>query len=257
MRGYVALTRMELRLFGREPLSVVFALVFPTMTMMLLSVVFSNVTDRGWSQNGTLVWRGETAAEYYVTVSIAVVIAALGLLITPINLTGYRERGVIRRLRASSVPATTLLAAQLTVMVVVFMGGALAMGVIASVVSGVEAPTDGIGVAVALLFGIAAFGAVGLLLAVLMRSSRSAMGVGLLLFFSLWLTSGGGPPLAILPSGIASASKLFPLSHLIIAIQDPWFGHGWANRDLAVLALYALVAGAPALWLFNRGAEDS
>ena len=36
MRGYLAMTRTEFRLFRREPFSVVFVLAFPLMMMVLL-----------------------------------------------------------------------------------------------------------------------------------------------------------------------------------------------------------------------------
>ena len=42
MRGYLAMTRTEFRLFRREPFSVVFVLAFPLMMMMLLAAVFGN-----------------------------------------------------------------------------------------------------------------------------------------------------------------------------------------------------------------------
>ncbi len=112
-------------------------------------------------------------------------------------------------------------------------------------------PEDVVGVVVALLFGTAAFGAIGLLLATVIRSSRSAQGIGLMLFFAMWLISGTAPPRAVLPAGLRDFGGALPLAHLVTAIQDPWFGFGWNAADLAVLAGYALAAGLPALWFFR------
>jgi ABC-2 type transport system permease protein len=44
---------------------------------------------------------------------------------------------------------------------------------------------------------------------------------------------------------------MLPLTHLVTAVQNPWFGFGWSATDLAVLAAYAIAAGIPALWLFR------
>ena len=107
--GYRALTITELRLFRREPFAVVFALAYPLMMMLLLSAVFGN--DQANAQdmeNGMLVWRGVTPTDYYTAASVAVIIAALGVMTMPINLAGYREQGILRRLRASSVSAFEL-----------------------------------------------------------------------------------------------------------------------------------------------------
>jgi hypothetical protein len=58
-------------------------------------------------------------------------------------------------------------------------------------------------------------------LAVFIRTSRAAQGIGLL------------------------------LTHIVIAIQDPWFGFGWATTDLAILAAITIAAAIPAIWLFR------
>jgi ABC-2 type transport system permease protein len=61
------------------------------------------------------------------------------------------------------------------------------------------------------LAGTAAFAAIGLLLATVIRTSRSAQGIGLLLFFALWLVSGTAPPRAVLPSGLRDFGGVLPL----------------------------------------------
>jgi len=252
MRGYRAMTRAEFRLFRREPFSIVFVLAFPLMMMMLLSAVFGNdEADAQDVENGMLVWRGVTPSNYYTAASVAVIIAALGLMTLPINLAGYRERGILRRLRASSVSTWALVGAQLTLALLTFVAGALLMSVVAWLAYDAMVPKDLVGVVVALLMGTAAFGAIGLLLATIIRSSRSAQGIGLMLFFGLWLISGTAPPRAVLPAGLRDFGGVLPLAHLVTAVQDPWFGLGWNGTDLAVLAAYAIAAGAPALWFFR------
>ncbi len=252
MRGYFAMTRAEFRLFRREPFSIVFVLAFPLMMMMLLSAVFGNdQVDAQEVENGMLVWRGVTPVDYYTAASVAVIIAALGLMTLPIDLVGYRERGILRRLRSSSVSVWTLVSAQLTLALMTFVAGAPLMGGVAWLAYDATLPQDVIGVVVALLFGTVAFGAIGLLLATVMRSSRSAQGIGLLLFFAMWSISGTTPPRAVLPSGLRDVGNALPLTHLVTAVQDPWFGFGWSATDLAVLAAYTIAAGAPALWFFR------
>ena len=131
------------------------------------------------------------------------------------------------------------------------MAGTLVLAVVARLAYGAMLPQDVLGVAVALVIGTAAFGAIGLLLATVLRTSRSAQGIGLLLFFALWLISGTAPPRAVLPAGMRDVGGLLPLAHLVTAVQDPWFGFGWSVSDLVVLAAYAVAAGIPALYLFR------
>jgi ABC-2 type transport system permease protein len=251
--SYVAMTRTEFRLFRREPFAVVFVLAFPLLMMLLLAAVFGNhPADAYQVKDGMLVWRGVTGAHYYAAASVAGIIAAIGLLTLPITLTEYRERGILRRFRASSVSSTSLVAAELTLALGTFLVGTVIMALVARLAYSAELPKEPFGVIVALLLGTAAFGAIGLLLAATIRTSRSAQGIGLLLFFTLWLISGTGPPSAVLPTALRDFANLFPLSHLVVAIQNPWFGYGWSGTDLAVLAAYSMAAGIPALWLFRR-----
>ncbi len=253
MHGYLAMTRAEFRLFRREPFSVVFVLAFPLMMMMLLAAVFGNdKSDATEVQNGMLVWRGVTPANYYTAASVAAIVAALGLMTLPITITSYRQRGVLRRFKASSVPTGILFSAELTIGFLTFVAGTVVMAIVARFAYDATLPKNLLAVLVALVLGTAAFGAIALLLASVIRTSRSAQGIGLMLFITLWLISGTAPPRAVLPSGLRDVGSMFPLTHLVTAMQDAWFGFGWAGGDLAILAAYAVVAGVPALWLFRR-----
>lgn len=252
VQGYAVMTRTEFRLFRREPFSVVFVLAFPIMMMVLLAEVFGNKqADAREVENGMLVWRGVTPANYYTAASVAVIIAALGLMTLPITLASYRERGILRRFHASAVPASIVISAQLTLALITFVVGTVVMAIVARFAYRAMLPQDVLGVLVALVVGTAAFAAIGLLLATVIRSSRSALGTGLLLFFALWLISGTAPPRAVLPAGLRDVGGVLPLTHLVTAVQDPWFGLGWSGTDLAVLAIYAIAAGVPALWFFR------
>ncbi len=253
MNGYLALLRAEIRLFRREPFSIVFVLAFPLMMMLLLSAVFGNdQADADDMENGMLVWRGVTPTDYYTAASVAGIVAALGLMTLPTRLTGYREQGILRRFRASSVSAPAIITSQLTLAAIMFTAGTVLMAVIAWLASGADLPDDPVGVAVALALGTTAFGAIGVLLTCVLRTSRSAQGIGLLLFIGSWLISGTAPPRAVLPSGLRDFGGAMPLGQLVDAIQQPWFGQGWDTTALLVLAGVSVIVGAPAMWLFER-----
>lgn len=253
MRRYLALTKAELRLFRREPFSIVFVLAFPLMMMLLLSAVFGDDADEATAvENGMLVWNGVDPTDYYTAASVTAIVAALGFMTLPTRLTGYREQGILRRFRASSVSPSAIVASQLTLAVIMFTAGTVLMAVIASLVSGAELPSDPLGVAVALLLGTTAFGAIGVLLAAVLGSSRAAQGIGLLLFIGSWLISGTAPPRAVLPDGLRDVGGALPLGQLLDALQEPWFGQGWDAGALLVLAIVTVVVGAAAMWLFRN-----
>lgn len=253
MQRYLALTRTELRLFRREPFSIVFVLAFPLMMMLLLSAVFGNDQEDATAvENGILVWKGVTPDVYYTSASVAAIVGALGFITLPTRLTTYREQGILRRFRASSVSSWAIIASQLTLAGIMSVAGTVFMALIARATSGADLPEDVLGVVVALVLGTTAFGAIGVLLAVVSKTSRSAQGIGLMLFLASWLISGTGPPRAVLPSGLRDFGGTMPMGLLVDAIQEPWFGQGWDVNSLLVLAGITVVVGAPAMWLFDR-----
>jgi ABC-2 type transport system permease protein len=250
VRGFLKLTWVEMKLFLRDPFATVFAIAFPFIMLMLLAAVFAEGSPDD-VENGMLVWRGVSGDNYYVGASVGIIVAALGLLALPVHLAAYREQGVLRRFRASSVPAGSLFGSQLIVGLVVALAGSLLMTAIATAVYDTMLPEALLGVLVALALATVCFTAIGFLLAALIPTARAAQGIGLLLFFTAWMLSGTGPPRAVLPETVRTIGGLSPLARVTIAIQDAWYGFGWNWTELGIISAIAVAAAVPALWLFR------
>jgi ABC-2 type transport system permease protein len=231
MTTYLAWT--EVKLLVREPLVLVVSLLFPILLMALLLASFSGDTDP--------IFGGLEGTEFYVTSYLAAAIAAMGFMGTPTHLASYRDSGVLRRFRAAGVPGRSVATAQVVVMAVLAVTGALAMLALAYAGFDLAAPASIGGVAVGFGAGILAFGGLGALLGSLMPSARAAQGLGLLLFFGTFFLVGGGPPPGVLPDALNDAASLTPTGLLVHAIRTPWHGGG-----LDVPALVALTAIAAA-----------
>lgn len=250
MRGFLALAWVELKLFLRDAFATVFALAFPLITLLLLAAVFGE-SDPQEQVDGQFIFRGAHGDDYYVAASVALAIAAVGLLALPVHLAGYRGEGVLRRFRASSVPTWALFGAQFVVGLSVAAFSSLLMTTIAWVIYGTSWPAAPLGVAVAFLLAMLCFTSLGFLLGALLPTARAAQGIGLLLFFTTYMLAGTGPPRAVLPSGVRDISGIQPLARVLIAIQDPWFGFGWNWQELGLLACITIAAQAPAALLFR------
>jgi ABC-2 type transport system permease protein len=72
----------------------------------------------------------------------------------------------------------------------------------------------------------------------------SAQGIGLLLFFPVFLLGGGGPPPRAMGSVMRHIADAIPLTHVTRAIQQPWLGLGSGTADLAIVAAIATVCVA-------------
>jgi ABC-2 type transport system permease protein len=242
----------ELKLFVREPLTAVFAFGFPLVMLFVLAEVFGTTPATDRTADGALPWRGVAPLSYYVPGYVALVAAAVGLIMIPAHLAAYRERGVLRRFRASSISGSTVFVSQTLVQVALSaIGGGLVVAA-AYAVYDFAAPASYTGVLVACLFTITAFAALGVLLGAVMPSPRAAQGAGVMLFFVMMMLSGTGPPLEVMTPPMRDIGAALPLQHAMAALQDPWLGFSWNWAQLAVLAVIALAGMGGATLAFRR-----
>jgi ABC-2 type transport system permease protein len=239
MRTLAKLIRIEVKLFAREPIAVVFAFAFPLVVLLVLAGVFGE-------PNGAM--GGFSGVDYYVPGYLAVVIASIGLIGLPVHLAALRERGVLRRLRASSVSVASVLGAQTVVHVAMAAVGGAVVLVAASLVYDVHAPSSVAGVVLGFGVGSLSFVALGVLLGSLAPTARAAQAIGLVLFFPMWLLSGAGPPRGVMTQTMRQLSDVLPLTRVVTAIQEPWLGTGSNVAELVVLSVLFAAAVALAAW---------
>ena len=159
-------------------------------------------------------YQGVKMMDWYVPSFIALVIASIGTISLPVHLSSYRERGVLRRFRASGVSEAALLGSQLLVSLGIGAGGrAHHHRPRASSSYGARSAVSPAEVALAYVVSMFCFVAIGVLLASLAPTARAAQSVGLLLWFVMLFVSGTSAPHSLLPSWMVSVGKALPLYH--------------------------------------------
>ncbi|UCB42911.1 MAG: ABC transporter permease [Dehalococcoidales bacterium] len=221
MRTLAKLTWVEIKLFIREPITVVFTLVLPLIFLFVMAGVFGNEPEN------REVFRGVNPTDYYVPAYIGLVIASIGVVALPVHLTGYRERGVLRRFRASSMSIWTVFGSQVVVSFAIAMLGAILL--VATAIPAYDAafPKSPGLVVVAFILSVLSFSALGVLLGAILPTTRAAQGLGLILFFVMMILSGAGPPREVMTPAMHWISDATPLRYVILTLQDPWLGFGW------------------------------
>jgi ABC-2 type transport system permease protein len=234
MSATVRLVQTELRLMVREPLTLVFVFAFPVVTMLIIGGAF------GTTPNAAFDW--VNPSQWYVASYLTVVIAATGLIMVPVHLASYRERGVLRRFAVAGFPRWSFALAEALVGLVAIAAGSVVLLAVAAPVYGLP-PAHHLGeVAAGFALGSVAFVAVGILLGSLLPSARSAQAIGLLLFFPSFLLGAGGPPPHVMGSALRTIAGYLPLTRVTDAVRDPWLGTGSATASLLVVAAVAVVA---------------
>ncbi len=246
IRLLLRMTWIELKLFLREPITVIFAFAMPVVILFVMGEVFGNTPDPSGE-----VYRGVGAMDLYVPAYLGLVLASIGVLALPVHLAAYREHGVLRRFRASSVPLWALLGAQVLVTVLIATVGGLVMVVAASLRYDVGWPRSLVGVLGAYALSVLSFAALGVLLGSILPTARAAQGLGIMLFFLMLMLGGAGPPREVMTAPMRGVGDVLLLTHVARILQDPWLGFGWSGLALAVVVAVAIGTGVAAVLAFR------
>ena len=244
MKTLAKLTWIEAKLFLRDPITVVFTLLLPLIFLFVLAEVFTRTPTQG-------LYRGANAIDFYASAYIGTVISAVGLISLPAHIASYREAGVLRRFRASSIPKWCVFGSQLIISIVIIVLSSVILMAATAFAYGLEMPESIHAVIVAVLLGALTFAVLGFCLGTLLPSRRAAQLAGLILFFMMLLLSGAGPPAELLGDTMTSISSLLPLTHVIRLIQDPWLGFGWNNTELLIVLGILVASGAISFRFFR------
>lgn len=249
MQGFAKLSWVEIKLFAREPLTVIFTLAFPLIMLFVMAGVFGNEPDTG--DNGEIAWRGVGPTDYYVPAYVGLVMAAIGLIAVPVHLAAYRERGVLRRLRASSISLWAVLGSQVVVAIATATIGGLLLIAMAGLVYDLALPEAPAQLVLGFCLSVLCFSAVGLLLGSLLSTTRAAQGAGLLLYFPMMMISGAGPPREVMTEAMQVVGDVMPLRYVILVLQDPWLGFGWDGVAYLIVVGVMVVAAATSVRMFR------
>jgi ABC-2 type transport system permease protein len=247
MRTLARLSWVELKLFLREPLTVVFSLALPLIILFILGGVFGNEPSAPGEE---IVYRGQGPMTYYVPAYIALVVASVSVISIPTHLAGNRERGVLKRLHASSVNAWAVAGAEVAVAFVLSAVSALLLMVAAGFAydfEGADSIPAVLGVFVIVTLG---FSALGIFLGAVLPTARAAQAVGLLVWFIMLMVGGAGPPPEVLTDAMRAVAEFTPMWHAVRVIHDAWLGLD-AGLSWVIFGAIAVVSTVLALRLFR------
>ncbi len=232
--------RYEQLSFWRNPQSAFFTFVFPVVIITIFGALFR---DSG----GSTYFYGMSALQYYVPTITAVSVVGSCYSQLAIVLAMRRQDGILKRVRATPLPAWAYFLGLLAHCVVVStVDVALIVGI--GSLYGMPFPTHWAAIAVALVLGAGSFCALGVAVASLIRNSEAAPAVVQLVLFPLLFISGTYMPIhSQMLNRIAGALPVRPFNQALLGPFAQHTSFDW--RSLAVLAAWG---GAGALIAIRR-----
>ena len=244
MNGFSRLTIVETKLFLRERVAALALFGLPVS----LVIGFGLIPGFGKPQKGL---SDQIGTEYIAGLGVAIVLATLGLNGVPMVIAQYRERGILRRLGVTPVRPLTLLVAKLSVYAVVAILSVALVVAVTRIVFHVPVPVRFGWFVLSLLLGIAALFALGMLVAGVAPTARSATGLGWLLFFPNMFLAGVYLPTEEMSAGMRQVGNFTPLGAALHAVRDSWMGVTPRPEYLGIMAAYAVIAVAVSTRFFR------
>jgi ABC-2 type transport system permease protein len=241
--------RYDQKRFWREPASVFFTVVLPLIFFTLFAAIFGNETT---VVNGNEI----DTATYYVPAILALSLLNATFVNLTIWLTIERERGQLKRVRATPVPAWVVIAGRTLTSAAISAIMVVVVVAFGALLYGVEVPTSTLpGVIISTAVGTFSLAALGFAAAGLVPSENAAPPIANVLVLPLEFISGIFVPSEQIPDWMDRIAGVFPVKPLFDSLLEAFdpttTGIGVAWGDLAVVAAWG-VAGVIAALRFFR-----
>jgi ABC-2 type transport system permease protein len=236
--------------FLRNRQSRFFTLMLPVLFLIIFASVFSG--------HRTVAVRGGTinTSVYYVPGIMTLGIIAAALVNLVISVTAQREEGILKRRRASPVPASAIIAGRALTSVVVAMVTTIILLIIGWLAYGATVPgRTAPALFVTVVVGALSFCCLGFALASLIHNEDAAQPITQATMLPLYFISGVFVAISALPHWLVDVANIFPVRHLNAALLNAYNPHttgsGFAGIDLLIVAAWGLGGLLIALWHFS------
>ena len=230
--------RYEAVAFWRNPQSRFFTLLLPIIFLVIFATVIGGTTT---TPDGTRV----KIATYYVPGIATLAIIAASFVNLAVSIVTQRETGILKRRRATPVPAAVLIAGRAGVAIAVSVVMVAVLIVLGRVAFGVTIPTSTMpGVVVSSIVGAFTFCCLAFAASVFISSADAAQPILQFITLPLYFISGVFIPDAKNPSWLRHIANIFPVRHLaqamLTAFDPASRGPGIAWTHLGVVGLWGI-----------------
>jgi ABC-2 type transport system permease protein len=250
-RGTAALilhqARYDLRGFLRNRQGRFFTLILPVLFLVIFVSVFGN----------NKVGQGGVAARtYYVPGISALAVIAASFVNLVISITVLREEGILKRRRATPVPASVLIAGRTLMAIAVSLASMAVLMALGRFAYGVHLPARAIpGIAVTAVVGSISFCVLAYAFSTAISNEDAAQPMVQAVMLPLYFISGVFIPAVNLPAWLRHVAEVFPVQHLSDGLHHAFApsttGIGIVWSDIGVLALWAGIGLAIAFLRFS------
>jgi ABC-2 type transport system permease protein len=244
VRLFVHELKTEIRLYTRSRELAFFTFLLPIIFFVLLGSVYGDSDEI----------KGYRAPDYLLTGMLGYGVAATAFSGLGIVLVLRREAGILKRLRATPLPASVYIGAVLLTTLLAFVVEAVFLIALGMLLFDAEFPKSLGSLALAIILGGSAFALLGVGISGLVRRAEGASAVITALYLPLSFVSGAFFSQQNFPDWLKAIADLLPLTYFIDLMGAVMLGgvELWDRpKDVAVIAAWGLVGAVLARRFFR------
>ena len=255
----------EVRSYFRAPDAVFFTFLFPVIMLALFSVAFGSSPD---IQAGPGV--SVDYATYYLPGLVATALLLSGTQSLGVDIAGERSDGTLKRLGGTPLPVLSYFIGKIGMVLVTVVAQVVLLLAIATLVFGVDLPTDGgawARFAGIVLLGVATSCVLGIAVSALPREGRRATATIVPIVLVLQFISGVYLPFTQLPTWVQDVASVFPLRWMASGMRSVFLpgafesgepGGAWhLGLGALVLAAWLVLGTVACLLTFRWNRKDA
>ncbi|SOC43112.1 ABC transporter permease [Ureibacillus acetophenoni] len=214
MQSILTHTKMEMKLFFRETLALLFTFIVPAVSFVVFAIMF-----QGSSYDGGLDY-----FQAYIPSMIAIIIFTTAFFSMGLQIVIDREKGVYKRLKGTPLNQRAIFTATIIKGFFAIYIGAIEILLIAKFGFSTNLTSHAFQFFLALTFCSVTFFSIGFIVSSLAKRMNTALGIAMIAMYPMMFLSGATIPLEAFPEILQNVSYIVPLTYVVNVLRDGWNG---------------------------------
>lgn len=232
MRKNLSLFTFELKMFFKNVINIIFVLIFPSCMILLFGNIYGNNANEMFGGFGTV--------DIMIPGYICLIVAVTGLMSLPITLCTYRENKVLKRLRATTLTPLSIIGTQFAVNFIMTLVGIALLIVISLIAFNFELIGSVLIVMLLTILVVCSIFSIGLLIASIFKSSKTATTIAMMLYFPMIFLSGATMPIELMPDTVQKWANVLPLTHAVKVLKSAWLNKPFSDYSISFIVLISI-----------------
>ncbi|KGR79907.1 ABC transporter permease [Ureibacillus manganicus] len=227
MQSILTHTKMEMKLFFRETLALLFTFIVPAVSFVVFAIMFKGTSYKG----------GLDYFQAYIPSMIAIIIFTTAFFSMGLQVVIDREKGVYKRLKGTPLNQRAIFTATIIKGFFAIYIGAIEILLIAKFGFSTDLTGHALQFFLALTFCSVTFFSIGFIVSSLAKRMNTALGIALIAMYPMMFLSGATIPIEAFPEILQNVSHIVPLTYVVNVLRDGWNGTLFTTDALVDIAI--------------------